>query len=144
MAEKAIPFRLEKISTKEFATFLDNLQDGKKMEISIGGKFSIAKNAAIACEYRLELIRKKSPVLVLSVACEFGIEDKYWESLKSKNKKSITFSKKFLQHLAVITVGSLRGVLHAKTEGTEFNNYLLPTINVTEYISENMKFDLPK
>ena len=35
-----------------------------------------------------------------------------------------------------MTIGTTRGILHAKTEGTCFNKYVLPTINVTEIIKE--------
>ena len=42
----------------------------------------------------------------------------------------------------MITVGTLRGVLHAKTENTEFNEFFLPTINVTDLIKEDIRFNL--
>lgn len=41
-------------------------------------------------------------------------------------------------HFAVLTVGSARGILHAKTEGTIYNQYLLPTIDIKEMIQEDI------
>ncbi len=52
--------------------------------------------------------------------------------------------KGLLCHLAMLTVGTSRGILHAKTEGTCFNKYVLPTINVTEIIKEDASFDFNK
>ena len=49
-----------------------------------------------------------------------------------------------MKHLSVITVGTARGVLHAKTENTPFNKFVLPTINVTELVKEDVSFDLEK
>ena len=48
--------------------------------------------------------------------------------------------KGFLSHLAVLTIGTTRGILHAKTEGNCFNKYVLPAINVTEIIKEDAIF----
>jgi hypothetical protein len=47
-----------------------------------------------------------------------------------------------MTHLTMITVSSVRGVLHAKTEGTIFNKYLLPTLDVTEMVKEDVEFSL--
>jgi len=45
---------------------------------------------------------------------------------------------------AMLTAGALRRILHAKTEGTSFNKYVLPTINVTGIIKEDAKFSFNK
>lgn len=56
--------------------------------------------------------------------------------------KTLTVPKGFLCHLAMLTVGTSRGILHAKTEGTCFNKYVLPVINVTEIIKGDASFSL--
>ena len=43
-------------------------------------------------------------------------------------------------HFAVLTIGSARGILHAKTEGTPFNEFLLPTIDVNNMLEEDVIF----
>ena len=35
-------------------------------------------------------------------------------------------------------MGTLRGVLHAKVENTPYNMFILPTINVTELVKEDI------
>jgi hypothetical protein len=41
----------------------------------------------------------------------------------------------------MLTVGTARGVLHAKTENTKYNRYVLPTINVASMIKNDAVFN---
>jgi hypothetical protein len=50
--------------------------------------------------------------------------------------------KGFLAHLAMITTGTSRGVLFAKTEATPFSKFIIPTLNVSEMIYEDAIFDI--
>lgn len=59
----------------------------------------------------------------------------------NKDNTKLTVDKGFLQHMAMITVGTTRGILHSKTDNTRFNKYHLPTINVARLISENRIFN---
>jgi hypothetical protein len=54
----------------------------------------------------------------------------------------ITFPQNFVCHMAMLTVGTSRGILHSKTENTIFNSYILPTTNVKEIISSDVWFDI--
>ena len=70
----------------------------------------------------------------------FKIEDKSWGGFIKK--KEIIFPKAFVAHMAMITVGTSRGILHSKTEGTPYNELILPTLNVADMIPEDIKFDI--
>jgi hypothetical protein len=70
--------------------------------------------------------------LILKTRCEFEIEGEAWNSFISEN--TITVPEGFASHLAVITVGTARGVLHEKTNDTSFNHFVIPTINLTALI----------
>ena len=50
--------------------------------------------------------------------------------------------KGFLAHLAMITTGTSRGVLFAKTEATPFSKFIVPTLNVEEMIKKDAIFDI--
>ena len=63
--------------------------------------------------------------------------------LDSEHQK-LTVQKGFLQHMAVLTVGTTRGILHAKTENTPFNRYHLPTINLKDMINQDSVFQFEK
>jgi len=58
--------------------------------------------------------------------------------------KSIILPVSLITHMAVLTVGTARGILHSKTENTKFNKYLLPTINVTESLKSDIAIALEK
>ena len=74
------------------------------------------------------------------VSCHFKIEDASWNSFIKKNK--LIVPKQFLAHLAMLTTGTSRGVLFAKTEATQFSKFIVPTLNVTEMIKEDASFDI--
>ena len=56
--------------------------------------------------------------------------------IKQDNK--IIIPKELLAHFGVHTIGTARGILHCKTEGTQFNTFILPPINVSERITEDI------
>ena len=45
----------------------------------------------------------------------------------------------FIRHLSAISIGTARGILHAKTENTAYNKYFLPTININELVSKRCR-----
>ena len=77
--------------------------------------------------------------LVLKCESSFEIEIQSFEKFKF-NKNLIRLPKALLTHLGVLTVGTARGILHSKVENSKFSFLLLPTINVTEMIKEDMEF----
>ncbi|NOQ75958.1 MAG: hypothetical protein GQ574_28385 [Crocinitomix sp.] len=68
------------------------------------------------------------------------VSDETW--LLLTDEQELVFPKGFIRHLSVICVGTARGILHAKTEGTKFNEFILPTINVEDLIQEDASFEL--
>ena len=48
----------------------------------------------------------------------------------------------FLRYLATIVTGTVRGIIHTKTENTSLNPIVLPPINLVEAIKED--FIIPK
>lgn len=143
---EAIPFRLAAIHTLEFATFEDNLEvikDKNETDGSLraGMNYGIDDDsAAIECSFKAEIFLDEKVIIVIEVACEFDIEPKAWESMRNNNQLVIPMG--LARHLGVITVGTARGVLHAKTTNTPFNKFYLPTVSVEEMVDEDVDFDL--
>ena len=84
------------------------------------------------------------PFLIVEASCHFLIKDSAWTEMFNSETNTLVVPKGFLCHLAVLTAGTSRGILHAKTEGTCFNKYVLPTINVTGIIKEDATFSFNK
>ena len=81
----------------------------------------------------MQFEQKKTPFIIIEIANHFNIEETTWNNLK-KTENGLIIPKEFASHLVMLTIGTLRGTLHCKTENTEFSDFILPTINVTELI----------
>lgn len=143
MKENKVGFGLLKITTEQFAIIESAFSDSENIQLGAGIEFGIDdKHKVVACIVRFELMIKNSPFLIIHVRCEFGIEKDAWSEFFCNEKKSICFPKGFASHLAILTVGTARGILHAKTENTKFNEYFLPTININDFVKEDVSFEL--
>lgn len=131
-----IGFRLADIVTEQFATFdiSADCENNIQLTTDIETGFN-AEDKVIGIMAKFTFKANSEPFIVVEGGCYFEIEPQKWDSMIIEN--TITFPKEFIRHLAVITVGTTRGILHAKTENTEFNQYHLPTVNVTEIITED-------
>lgn len=131
--EKAIEFSLRQIETVQFATFGDGKCDvdllNQQIEFSFGASY---ENYIIGCIFHYTLAIEDKPFITIEVACHFNVEEEFWKQLINIKVKKLSLPKKFAQHLANITVGTSRGVLHSKTEGTLFNQYPVSLINLEE------------
>lgn len=137
--KKSIGFSLRKITTEQFAVIEDVLTEDKNFGLEAKLNYKVNKeNKIIAVITTFRFINNDKPFIIIEIGCHFKIEEEAWESFKKEDK--IKILKDFMSHLAMITVGTARGALHAKTEGTPFNKYIIPTINVADLIKEDVEF----
>lgn len=142
MKENKVGFGLLKIVTEQFAIIESAFVESETIQMGVGIEYGVdVEHKVAACIFRFELMIKNSPFLLIHVRCDFGIEDDAWREFSCEEKKSICFPKGFASHLAVLTVGTARGILHAKTENTRFNEFFLPTININDFVKEDVSFD---
>jgi hypothetical protein len=134
-----IEFSLRKISTEQFAVIQEAyLGSGEEIQIGIDLRFGIdTENIGIVAFVKVHFEQEKSPFLLVEVGNHFVIDNTAWESFQKKDN-GLVLPKGFASHLVMLTIGTLRGVLHSKTENTKFNKFLLPTINVTELIKDDI------
>ena len=135
-----IRFRMVGISVDQFALLSDKApSEGVSYSVNIG--FSGASNAnRLACVFTIEFDHSDKPLLKLSVNCEFEIHEKDWANSIKDNVLSI--SKEYLGFFANQTVGVCRGIMFCKTENTDFRNFILPPINLTEILQEDLAINL--
>ncbi|WP_394906092.1 hypothetical protein [uncultured Mesonia sp.] len=142
MSDK-IGFSLKKITTEQFAIIESAFKEGEDVQFSVNAKYGInEKDKMVAVFVSPAFYQDKKAFLVLEIACHFKIVDDAWESFKNKDKTKLTIPVGFMRHLIMLTIGTARGVLHSRTENTPFNNFLMPTINVTEIVKSGVAFDL--
>ncbi len=138
-----IGFELQGIKTEQFAIFEENYISKKETGLGTELQFKIdQKNMQIGVFLGLEYIQGKKVFLKIQVSCHFKIEEKSLENFIQKRESKLIVPKGFLAHLAMITTGTARGILFAKTESTLFSKFIVPTLNVAEMIAEDAMFDL--
>ncbi|MFZ4753755.1 MAG: hypothetical protein ACOYLG_10460 [Chitinophagaceae bacterium] len=135
--EKIIQFQLIGIKTVEFATFeQDFVADGEFMvNTNLNYSFHLEDKVVIVNAKFIFLCNEK-PVIAIAVNCYFNLRQ--WDEYYSESEQKLTLPKNLAQHIAVITIGTTRGVLHTKTEGTLLNSLLLPSINVLELVPNDI------
>lgn len=143
MEQKQVGFVLQAIKTEQFAILDENFNQKKPVELDsqLQFKFDQRKNL-IGVEIGFEYFQAKKVLLKIVVSCHFKIEVESWQSFLAIHGGKMVVPKGFLAHLAMITVGTARGVLHAKTESTFFSKFIIPAINVVEMISDDAVIDL--
>jgi hypothetical protein len=139
--KKNISFRLLNIATEQFATFeVENLHDAHELNSEL--QFSInPESRVVGCRMKFQFLHEKQPFVTLTVVCNFDVEKDSWDTNIVSNKK-IVLPKHFLEHLCVITVGTSRGILHAKTENTFFNKFIIPTLDISNLVEKDVVFEL--
>lgn len=144
-ANKSIGFSLKKVVTEQFAIIEEGFNEKGKIRLSTSLKFAaddVQKFVAVFASFIFDSDTK--PFLIIEASCHFSIKADAWVEMLTSETNTLTITKGFLCHLAMLTVGTCRGILHAKTEGTCFNKYVLPTINVTEIVKEDATFSFNK
>ncbi len=138
-----VGFALQGIKTEQFAIFEENFAPKKETGLSTELQFKLdQKNKQIGVFLGFEFIQGKKVFLKIQVSCHFRIEEKSWTNFIRKEKNKLVVPKGFLAHLAMITTGTSRGVLFAKTESTPFSKFIIPTLNIAEMINEDASFNM--
>ncbi|QED36704.1 hypothetical protein FK178_02780 [Antarcticibacterium arcticum] len=140
MKSENILFKLNRIKTEQFATIPD-VEIGEEIGIAAGIEFGMEKKTnTILCTVSFNFESRKEKFIILKVLCEFLVPEEAVQNSLQPDEKKYVFQPEFMQHLGVITVGTARGILHAKTEGTKFNNFFLPTVNLKEMVTGEVSF----
>ncbi len=129
----SIHFKLHKIQTLQFATIGEtpDLSPNPPSQQTIEVLFETYENTnLIGCMIDYTILDKERPFIKIKVSCEFEINSDDFEILSDKDKNHITLPKNFAKHLAEITLGTTRGILHEKTANTPFNRYLVGLLDL--------------
>jgi hypothetical protein len=138
---ESIGFSIKKVSTEQFAIIEEGFNDKGKIRVNTSFRFAADDKSKYIAVFALFVFDSdEKPFLIVEASCHFSIKDTAWNDMVVAETRTLVVPKGFLTHLVVLTVGTSRGILHAKTEGTSFNKYVLPTINVSEIIKSDASF----
>jgi hypothetical protein len=135
-----VQFSIVKVITEQFAIIEKAFTETEDTNLNTTLRFAIDRDqrlVAVSTLFKFE--QKDIPFLIIEVSCQFLIATESWVQFL-KDDTSTIIPKGFMTHLGIITVGTARGVLHTKTEGTKFNDFVLPTIDVMDMVREDVSF----
>lgn len=145
MSNEIYSFKLEKIETEQFAVIEENFnKENKTIQLALSHTFGTnVSEKIIAVKTNVKFFSEQNPFLVLEISCMFKIEEHSWEKIHSTNSDNLlVVPKNLATHLLVLTIGTARGVLHSKTENTKYNKFFLPTLDVSDTISDDVVINL--
>lgn len=136
-----VRFRMFRISTGQFAILSADVPQG---DVDINTNMELKHTndgSAIQVHATFSFNEKEKQVMVLDTTCEFAIHP---DDLRSITKDGqVVIPKELIDYFIAQTVGTARGILHCKTEGTPFNGIIIPPMNVTGMFKDDMVIDLP-
>ena len=139
--DNEINFSLKKIQTEQFAAFEELFDEKNKVNLNTQIQFKLNyDDKMIGSFVAFTFEQKKKPFLKIEVSCHYELNEQSMNSFLDKKTSKITIPKDFLAHLAMITIGTARGVLFSKTEGSRLNTFIIPTLNISEMITNDGKF----
>lgn len=138
-----VGFILNSIKTEQFALFELNYNAEKQTNLKRSIQFKLDQtNKRIGVFLGFEFIQEEKIFIKIVVSCHFIIKEDSWEKFINLKQAKVIVPKGFLAHIAMITMGTCRGILFAKTEGTVFSKFIIPTLNVEKMIKSDAEFIL--
>lgn len=131
-----IRFRMTGIHVRQFAILANSAPDKDvTIDTNIGVKVSV-RDRKVALEMEFVFLSEEERILLMTLQCEFEIHKEDWLTLCTED--TITIPKNTIEYFVVQTVGTARGILHCKTEGTPFNHLILPPIDATHIVQQDI------
>lgn len=130
-----VRFRMFKINVCQFAILADGPSENVSIENKMGLDFS-KENRNIRINVEFNFSDGTKSLMLLKMNCEFNIHKDDWDSFTKDD--TTTIPKSLIDFLIVQTIGTARGVLHCKTEGSPFNYIVLPPMDVSHMVKDDI------
>ncbi|MDP8306374.1 MAG: hypothetical protein RAO75_07740 [Candidatus Chlorobium antarcticum] len=138
-----VNFVLAGITTDRCEILSTAPDEQKPVKINAGLNFGIdSSKKLLKVLFRNEFLQDEIPFITIEAGCIFAMDEESWKSFINDDKKLFALPKPFAGHLAQMTAGTARGILHAKTENTPMNRFMIPATNVEDMIRENVILSL--
>lgn len=132
-------FKMFKISTLQFAILSNEVPSNYGFNTHAELKHS-KDGSAIAVNMTFSFAEADKNIMLLQVQCEFAIHPDDIKKLTAQNVVKIP--KDVLDYFLAQTVGTARGILHCKTEGTPFNGMIIPPLDVTGMLKGDLEINI--
>lgn len=139
-----VPFRLADIETQQWVVYPENYSaEVFDLQLAFNSSFSInPENNLIECLPKVTLSQNDAVFLVIETSFSFVIEKNAWDLMVKE--KDFILPKHLKEHLLVIAIGTLRGVIYEKTnsKNVKLDKLVLPTIDVRNGTGDDLVFHL--
>lgn len=130
---------MSRITVDQFAILADSIPEHVSMNMSY--RFKYAENGRkVAVKVIFTFLNESVKLMTLQLTCEYEIQEEDYKAFIAD--KVVTIPKDLLEYFVVHTIGTARGVMHCKTEGTPFNGIIIPPINVSGSIKNDLVIQL--
>ena len=131
-----------KITTTQFAIVGDMCGEIDEIGIELGFNVKYSMDMRRIGVSPLLTLKSENDdkLLILELFCEFEVHPDDWQGMITDNR--LIINKDFLGNLISQSIGTLRGVLYCKTEGTSYSNFVLPSVSISELVNTNAVFEL--
>lgn len=139
-----IPFRIIGIETSQFAVDPSVYKEDCDIALSVAVPISASDDDhSIEVVLNVQFNCESASFITLEVKVKFDIEpEAFLRLLVTKKKKtSVVIPVALSRHLATLTVGTARGVLHERLSKTKLNGFILSTIDLTKILNEDIILD---
>ena len=139
--ENKTAYSLTQITTEQFAIMEDAFTEKAHVELQTKLRFAFDPDRKYIVVFAMFNFKQNNiAFIIIESGCHFAIQPDSWNKFLNANGTILTVPQSFMSHLASITVGTTRGILHAKTEGTIMSRFLIPPVNLKELIKEDIDF----
>lgn len=134
---------LKSVKTEEFAFFEQHYTDGTLVGLMSQIQFKIDTTTKMLGSYfSFEFEQNKIIFLKIVVSCHFLISDKDWDIITTTEGLKVKIKKEVIVNFAKVGVDTSRGVLAAKTEAKSYPQFLIPEIDLNEFVKEDATFNI--
>jgi len=140
--EKGIYYKFVKMDLTQFATFDDGMSitDGGEVSVGVNHRFAYGFDSGmVLCKTIVHYSLYQSTLLKAELDCFFQIDEDSANRLE-KEGNEITLPKGLMRQFASLSYSSLRGIIYARTTGTQLNSIILPLIDVTDVVKDDQTF----
>ncbi len=131
----SIPFRIRQIKTQQFAMFPEKVNNGEQVTVQSEFGFAVTDDLSnIRCISKFSYSQGETLLLTTEVHSIFEVNEEGRNEIIGKGRIEVGF----LRYLATIVTGTVRGIIHTKTENTSLNPIVLTPMNLVEAITEDL------
>lgn len=130
-----ITYRISRIETIQFATFPANFINGKDVAINTSCSYNVKSDInQVRNIIDVSYNQDDKLLLVAQIACYYDIAEDGMKEIVKEGRIPVDF----LRYMGSLSIGAMRGVIHAKTEGTVLNPIVMPPINLADTIKDDL------